>query len=118
MDNKVFVNFSNHPSARWSNEQTEAAGRYGRIVDIPFPAVEPKADEGTVRALAERYVRQILSYCPAAVLCQGEYCLTFLVVSVLKAQGVTVVAACSERIVTEQGNKKEVVFRFERFREY
>lgn len=118
MEDRVFINFSNHPSARWSKEQTEAAGRYGQVVDIPFPAVEPKADEGAVRTLARRYVDRILAYCPAAVLCQGEFCLTFQVVSALKAQGVTVVAACSERIVTEHGDKKEVLFQFEQFREY
>lgn len=118
MQDKVFVNFSNHPSARWSREQTEAASRYGRLVDLPFPAVEAKADEEAVRCLAERYVERILACHPAAVLCQGEFCLTFLVVSALKAQGITVLAACSERIVAEHGDKKEVVFRFERFREY
>ena len=91
MQNKVFVNFSNHPSAGWGREQAEAASRYGQLIDLPFPA---------------------------AVLCQGEFCLTFLVVSALKAQGITVLAACSERIVTERGNKKEVTFQFERFRKY
>ena len=32
--------------------------------------------------------------------------------------GIAVLAACSERIVTERGNKKEVTFQFERFRKY
>lgn len=119
MESSVFVNFSNHPSARWGEEQKAAAACYGQqLVDLPFPAVEAKVDEAAVSALAEQYVEQIMSYCPAAVLCQGEFCLTFLVVSALKAQGVTVLAACSERIVTEHEDKKEVVFRFEGFREY
>ncbi len=118
MQNKVFVNFSNHPSAGWGREQAEAASRYGQLIDVPFPAVEAKADEEAARHLAEQYVEQILNCHPAAVLCQGEFCLTFLVVSALKAQGITVLAACSERIVTERGNKKEVTFQFERFRKY
>ena len=33
----MFLNLSNHPSANWSQEQTEAAMRlYGEIVDLPW----------------------------------------------------------------------------------
>ena len=35
----VFVNFSNHPSLRWSDEQLKVARQqYGEIIDVPFPA--------------------------------------------------------------------------------
>ena len=36
---KIFVNHTNHPSARWSAEQISAAQVYGEILDMPFPAV-------------------------------------------------------------------------------
>ena len=35
----MFINFSNHPSANWGTEQINEAEKYGRIVDLPFPAV-------------------------------------------------------------------------------
>ena len=37
----MFINFSNHPSVRWSAEQTAAAIEFGDIVDVPFPDVLP-----------------------------------------------------------------------------
>ena len=37
MTDSVFVNFSNHPSFRWSAEQLSAAETYGRVIDEPFP---------------------------------------------------------------------------------
>ena len=36
---KVFVNFTNHPSETWEEKQIEAAHQYGKIVDLPFPNV-------------------------------------------------------------------------------
>ena len=30
----MFINFSNHPYAQWSAEQTAAAQRYGKVVDL------------------------------------------------------------------------------------
>lgn len=35
----MFINFSNHPSVRWSAEQTAAAMKFGDFVDVPFPDV-------------------------------------------------------------------------------
>ena len=37
----VFINLSNHRSENWGNDQIEAASRFGEIVDLPFPNVEP-----------------------------------------------------------------------------
>lgn len=41
----MFINFSNHPHALWSAEQQAAAQRYGTVVDLAFPAIDPAADE-------------------------------------------------------------------------
>ena len=33
----MFVNFSNHPSSLWSENQRKEAEKYGEIVDLKFP---------------------------------------------------------------------------------
>ena len=63
-------------------------------------------------------VQKVMQYQPGAVLCQGEFTLAYSVIRTLKARGIRVLAACSERNVVTHGNTKQVVFRFERFREY
>lgn len=123
MTDSVFINFSNHPSARWSAEQLSAAEAYGRVIDEPFPAVPADMDEAGVARLADEAAERILARKPAAVLCQGEFTLAFAVTERLKAQGVTVLAASSDRaLVTEAdengGTRKVTVFRFTRFRKY
>lgn len=113
-----FVNFTNHPSDKWKPDQRQRALKYGEIVDLPFPEVKAEADEDALNEMAVSCVREILELQPAAVLCQGEFCLVFQVVTMLKAHGITVLAACSKREVEEYGNKKEVTFKFVRFRKY
>lgn len=120
---QFFVNFTNHPSERWDEDQKESALKYGDIVDLPFPSVNAMADEVEVHDLAEEYVGKIMAKDPCAVLCQGEFCLAYQVITMLKERGVTVLAACSERNVIERdaqgkGMKKEVIYRFRRFRKY
>jgi hypothetical protein len=73
----VFINFSNHPSANWSEAQLAAALQYGKIMDIPFPAVDPTASTKGVAQTAGEYLRRINELAPKAVLCQGEFTLTF-----------------------------------------
>ena len=123
MTNPVFINFSNHPSSRWSPEQLAAAEKIGRVVDEPFPAVPADMDEAGVARLADETAERILAQRPAAVLCQGEFTLAFAVTERLKAKGVTVLAASSDRVIEterdENGETRKVsVFRFTRFRRY
>lgn len=47
----MFINFSNHPYALWSAEQQAAAQRYGTVVDLAFPAIDPAADEAALDSL-------------------------------------------------------------------
>lgn len=68
----MFINFSNHPYALWSAEQQAAAQRYGKVVDLAFPAIDPAADEAALDSLATVYADHILHLDPDAVLCQGE----------------------------------------------
>ena len=87
-------------------------------MDIPFPDVDPQGDEGYINNLAEYYFRKIMEFHPQAVLCQGEFCLSYQIITRLRKAGILVLAACSERMVRETGQKKEVVFVFRRFRKY
>lgn len=120
---KIFINHTNHPSTRWSDEQLSAAQAYGEIFDMAFPAVNPNATAEEVRQLAQRNAEKILELEPAAVLCQGEFNYTFALVERLKSSGVKVVAATSERIVISEilpdGSSRQIsTFRFVQFREY
>ena len=56
-----FINFSNHPSLKWSEEQYKAASCYGEIFDVDFPMVDPKCDELCIKNLAEAYSSKLLS---------------------------------------------------------
>lgn len=120
----MLINFTNHPSANWSDKQITAAKEYGEVFDIPFPKVEPHSDEDYIEKLADDCVTQILAYKPTAVLCQGEMTLAFAVAEILITEyDMIVIAACSERIVTETIGAtgktiKNAEFRFVRFREY
>ena len=120
---KIFINHTNHPSTRWSDEQLSAARAYGEIFDMAFPAVNPNATAEEVRELARRNAEKILELEPAAVLCQGEFNYTFAMVERLKNLGVTVVAATSERIVISEilpdGSTRQIsTFHFVQLREY
>ena len=119
----IFINFTNHPSSRWSAEQLAAAAAIGRVVDEPFPPVPADCDECGVARLADEAAARIMAKKPAAVLCQGEFTLAFAVAARLKAKGVRVMAAASDRIISEMTDdagetRKISVFRFERFRDY
>lgn len=119
----MFINFSNHGSSFWSEEQINAASEYGEIRDIQFPNVAPEANEEDIAALASDCVKNIMALNPQAVMCQGEYTLTFAVVSELMKSGVICLSACTKRITTETvlpdgTTKKDSVFKFEKFRKF
>lgn len=118
-----FVNHTNHPSRNWEEKQRQAAKGYGALEDMPFPGIPADWGEEEVRRLAEENGHIIIARRPAAVLVQGEFTYTFALVSRLKAAGIPVFAACSERRVRERVNEageivKESHFAFCRFRAY
>lgn len=123
--NNIFVNFSNHPSKNWGNEQISAAKRIvsgGSIVDIAFPQVSGDADESEISRTADKYAKEIISLNPSAVMCQGEFGICLEVVTTLKNNGIKVLYSCSERktveTVIDNITEKTSVFKFVRFREY
>lgn len=123
----MLINLSNHPSKKWQSNQLELAQKnFGSIVDLPFPEVFPTADQDFVASLALDYfsrITHILDECcnepqQNAVHVQGEFTLTFQLVTLLKKSGIKCIASTSKRDVTEENGKKIIVFRFVQFREY
>ena len=120
---RVFINCSNHPSVQWGEEQKKAAANYGKIVDYPFPEVDPSWTTEQIYELAEQVCGEMAECHPAIVMCQGEFTLAFAIISRLKAEGIPVVAACSRRsveeVIQEDGSvQKQSSYHFEGFREY
>lgn len=122
VSSNCFVNLSNHPSDLWTQNQLEAARRYGEIKDIPFPVISPMADYEEIRSLAEYYVEEVVTLANrhhVTVHIMGEMTFTFIVVSQLKEYGIECVASTTERSVeTSSDGKKVSEFKFVRFREY
>ena len=126
-DFSIFINFSNHPSKGWSDAQKSAAldmvAPGAAIIDIPFPAVDPAGDNDYISKVAADAVRDILAAtngAPAVVNVQGDFGLTFRVVSrILNGSTIKCVYATTERTVTDLGDGKKVAqFNFVQFRPY
>ena len=119
----MFINFTNHKMEFWSEKQLAVANEYGEIMEIPFPNVSSEMSAEEVVELSKVYAQKIIELNPAAVLCQGEFTLTYAIVKKLKEHNIKVIAACSERKVTEcikedGTNEKKAIFEFVQFREY
>lgn len=117
----MLINLSNHPSSKWSKEQTEAALHYGEIADLPFPVVAPEGDENYIAALADEYCNKVIELAggaPVTVHLMGEMTLTFALVKRFHAKGISCVAATTERVVVEVDGEKRSVFNFIKFRAY
>lgn len=114
----MFLNFSHHPSATWSETQIQAAKDIGGDVeDLRFPDVPPELE--SVAHLASEASREILQRRPAAVLVQGESALTHAVVVNLKKVGVPCYTATTMRDAVETApGVVERRFTFVRFRRY
>ena len=117
----LFINFSNHPSGLWGEEQMNMAQLFGEVVDLPYPQVPPEASVGYIRQLSSECVSRIWKIAngrPLTVHIMGEMNLCYAVVNLLKQRGVRCVASTTERRVTEADGKKTSEFRFVQFRDY
>lgn len=119
----MLLNFSNHPSGNWSAEQRQAAlSGFKGIEDLPFPSVDPGADESEIGMLARQYGAVILERPDArdlTVHVMGEMTFTTALVNLLLHEGIPCVASTTERsVLEEEDGRKTVVFRFVRFRKY
>jgi len=117
----MFLNISNHPSAKWSAAQRAAAEILGTsIVDVPFPNVPPTATTAEVVELARSLVaglRQPIAGASDHAMVQGEASLCWELSRRLIALGWRVCVATTERTVVEgEGGTKTVTFGFVQFR--
>ncbi len=124
---KILINYTNHPSAKWSQDQMAAAlEKWGRIIDIPFPQVEPEWDEAEVAACFDAFMTEVteklaspgLNVSAAEYLIMGEFRYTYYSVRSLLAMGHKVYAHAGKREVEVVDNKSIYTFRFGRFVEY
>ena len=124
----VFINFSNHPIAKWSVEQKNAAMALAKCVtlkDLKFPKVPTDADTGEIEELAFEYVsliRDLSGGEECYVMVQGEASLSCAVVQLLNNpvnDNLIPVCATSERLVkTMPDGSTKHWFEFVRFRRY
>jgi len=121
----VFVNLSNHPSDKWSEEQTRAVlavpcpiAPINKIVDVSFPAVDPADDTPVLAKVAEKIIHDLPPGTVAALV-QGEYILSTLIVQGLQALSIDCYTATTHRNVIDlPDGKKLTEFKFERLRKY
>lgn len=121
----MLLNLTNHPSKNWDEKQIEMAeSRFGNIVDIPFPQVDPKADETEINDLANHYYDKCLKLLAAskdknnALHIMGELTFCFSVVNKLQKKGIRCIASTTRRKTLQNGNLRTSEFTFSRFREY
>lgn len=130
----LFINYSNHPSGKWSKEQLEAAKELGEVVDLAFPPVDPKASSNDIIELTiaehyriEEFIEKLrpeiiknddLDNLPKIyVLIQGEFTLFWYLTQYLVAANITPMVATSYRRTKILDDGKKIVdFRFIRFR--
>lgn len=117
----MFINLTNHPSEKWSEEQIKAARSYGEIVDLPFPIIEPTFTKEDVMLLVKECADTIMRIKDGdtVVHVMGEMTFTYNIVNVLKSLNIICLASTTERntIMTPDG-KKISEFKFVQFREY
>ena len=116
-----FINISNHRSDGWGCEQRAAALEYGDIVDLPFPSIEETASVDYIKTLANDFlheVQKIAAPSNATVHIMGEQTFTHSLLLRLQRAGYKCVASTTKRIIAQEGERKVVIFNFERFREY
>ncbi len=121
----MLLNLSNHSVVNWSDKQLKIAEeQFGKTVDIPFPQINPQADETEIIELAKSY----FSVCKEkiknsddkvnAVHLMGEYTFVFALANMLINSGITCVVSTTERNTVEIGGKKISEFKFVKFRKY
>lgn len=120
----MFINLSNHPSARWEKKQILAAMDFGEIVDIQFPSIPPEFDTQEVYNIADTYYHKCINLLPVssslhAIHIAGEPVFCFHIITKLLRTGYNVITSTTERMVKEtEDGQKISVFNFIKFRKY
>ena len=113
----MLINFTNHPFNKWSEIQKNSSiDKYKEVKDIPFPHINPNADELDIKAEAVKYLEEIIKLNPSAVHIMGEMNFTFQMIYYLMKE---CIASTTSRHVEEfnDGTQKSE-FNFVKFRSY
>ena len=120
-----FINLSNHPSTKWSEEQLNSAKQYSEnIIDIPYPNIPQTATQEQIRDIMKDTLEKVVEANPKTVMCMGENITCHNFVKELEDKGINVVVAVTKpsgtkTIENPDGTTKQVsVFKFEGFRDY
>ena len=121
----MLINLSNHPFEKWEEKHQQAAFRqFGIVEDLVFPDVDPNADTDAISQLATEYLSVCLTKLETtdgnkdAIHISGEPCFLFQFVTLAKAHGILCVCSTTQRLVTNNGNIKTTIFKFNQFRTY
>ena len=117
----MFINLTNHPSEKWSEEQLSAARQYGEIVDLSFPIIEPSYTKDDIMHLVKDCTETIMGIKEGetVVHVMGEMTFTHNLVNALIERGVMCLASTTERnIIMLPDGRKISEFKFVQFREY
>jgi len=126
----MLINLSNHHSQNWSEDQKNAANQlFKRIIDLPFPDIDPSASIEEVIELAQRFKLKCMklfdneqeNYLDKhnAVHVMGEMTFTYNLVFLLHQEFIRAVVSATERVANEDNSGiKTSVFRFKRFRSF
>ena len=119
----MLINLTNHPFAEWDEKQQKSAVEaYEKVIDLPFPAIDAHIDKPAMITLCENYVFKIDALAqgkPYSVHVMGEMTFTHNIIKLLHLKGIECIASCSERFSEKiDTGKKQVLFRFVRFRAY
>jgi hypothetical protein len=129
---KLFINFSNHPSEKWSDKQFNTALDMvdnGSIIDVPFPNVDPEMTTEDIIALAKdmfyKNIMDVIAECdfPDYIILHvmGEMSFTYNFVNIVKnfkGENIDCVVSTTKRNVVEKDGVKTSVFEFVQFRKY
>lgn len=117
----MLINFSNHPVTEWSEDQLATAKKeYGIVADLPFPKIDPAADNETLMKLSTAYLKDINSIfdnnqCAKRVVhIVGEFRLVYMMVLLLQKQGISCI--CATRI--KRGGDQSGDYQFQHFKSY
>ena len=118
----LFINISNHPSEKWSQEQIHEAQKLGKIIDIPFPVVNPHSTTEDISQIANNYAIEVLELSKnhtVSAHVMGEMTLTLAIVHRLQDYGIKCYASTTERVVKDGSNGQKIsLFKFVAFRKY
>lgn len=119
---KVFINLSNHPVATWSDQQKNEAEKFGTIVEMPFPQIDPMATADEVFTIAQTFYDKVMAINAetpvAGVHLMGEFTFTHALVDLFNFNATPdCTIRCFVSTTVRRADKFDL-FQFKQFREY